>query len=546
MIYWLNADSRKFLSRDYLPEGVSPESRMEAIAKQAEVYLGISGFANKFLSYLHKGYYSLSTPVWTNYGTTRGLPVSCFGSYVSDTMESILGKVAEVGTMCKSGGGTSGYFGDLRSRGARISTGGDSSGPIHFMELFDNTASVVSQSSTRRGSFAAYLPVRHPDIKEFLKIRDTGNKIQEMSLGVNIDNDWMKEMRDGDTDKRKIWSLIIKKRFQSGYPYLHFVDNANLNGPQVYKDKGLTIKGSNLCSEVELLSDEANSFVCVLSSINLLHWDEIVKTDAVETLLQFLDTVNEEFIIKTTNMRFMESANHFAKTQRALGLGVLGWHSYLQSKMIPFESLQAKSLNNTIFKTIRKKCDSTTEEMARIYGEPELLVGYGRRNITTMAIAPTTSSSFILGQVSPSIEPINSNYFTKDLAKGVYGYKNPNLKAILKNHEKDNTETWKSILEHGGSVQHLKFLSDNEREVFKTFGEISQKEIVIQACQRSVYVDQGQSLNIMIPPSTPARDVSQLLIYGWENGLKAFYYHRGGNASQLLARNINECKSCES
>ena len=279
--------------------------------------------------------------------------------------------------------------------------------------------------------------------------------------------------------------------------------------------------------------------------MNLLHWDEIKETDAVETLIYFLDAVNEEFVQKTENIKYMEAAHNFAKSQRALGMGVLGWHSLLQSKMIPFESMEAKCLNNEIWKLIRERSDKATESMAKEYGEPELLKGYGRRNVTTLAVAPTTSSSFILGQVSPSIEPLNSNYFVKNLAKGKFTYKNPYLKELLKKHDKNNDEVWKSILIKGGSVQHINFLSEQEKNVFKTFGEISQKEIVIQASQRQKYIDQAQSLNIMIPPSSSPKEVNALLIEGWELGIKTFYYQRSANPAQELARSILTCASCE-
>ena len=405
---------------------------------------------------------------------------------------------------------------------------------------------VVCGNSARRGSFAATLPVEHPDIEEFLQIRSVGHSIQNMSIGVSITDKWMQEMVDGDKAKRKIWSLVIKKRYETGYPYIMFVDTANNNAPQVYKDKRLKINNSNLCQEIFLHNNPEESFVCVLSSLNLVHWDEIVETDAIETLIYFLDTVNEEFITKTENMKFMQAPRKFAIKQRALGAGVLGWHSLLQSKMIAFESMEAKLLNNSVFKTIRDRADKATQELAQLLGEPELLKGYGRRNVTTMAIAPTTSSSFILGQVSPSIEPLNSNYFVNRLAKGTFTYKNPYLKALLKSYDKNDEETWKSILVKGGSVQHLKFLTTEEKDVFKTFGEISQKEIVIQAAARQKYIDQGQSLNITIPPNTPAKDVSTLLIEGWKMGIKTFYYQRSSSPTQELARNILECKSCQS
>jgi ribonucleoside-diphosphate reductase alpha chain len=544
-IYWLNEDSRKFLSKGYLNEGQTPESRIREIAETAEKYLGIEGFADKFEGYMHKGYYSLSTPVWTNYGNKKGLPVSCFGSYIPDDTRGICDKIGEVAIMSKMGGGTSAYFGDLRPRGSDISTGGKTDGPVRFMEWFDKTAQIISQGSARRGSFVAYLPVEHPDVKEFLQIRDEGNPIQEMSFAVTITDKWMQEMIDGDNEKRKIWGAIIKKRFESGFPYVSFIDNANNFAPQVYKDKGLKIKASNLCNEIQLFSDQENSFVCVISSINLRHWDEIVKTDAVETLIYFLDTVNEEFVIKTESEKYLSSAHNFAKTQRALGLGVLGWHSYLQKNMISFESLEAKIKNNQIFKKIREKCDAATIELAKILGEPELLKGYGRRNVTTMAIAPTTSSSFILGQVSPSIEPENSNYYVKDLAKGKFTYKNPYLLKLLEEKGKNNKEIWNVILTKGGSVQYLDFLSRQEKDVFKTFGEISQKEILIQAAARQKYIDQGQSLNVMIPHDVPAKDVSKLMIFAWEEKIKGLYYQRSSNPSQQLGRDILACKSCE-
>ncbi len=543
---WLNSHSRLFLERGYLEEGMVPELRVRQIAENAERILGIDGYADKFEKYVSLGYYSLSTPVWINYGNKRGLPVSCFNSHVSDTMTDILWKVGEVGIMSKMGGGTSGYFGDLRKRGAKISSGGESSGAAHFMELFDKVSDVVSQGSARRGSFAAYLPVDHPDIEEFLMIRSEGHSIQNMSIGVTVSDDWMNKMIEGDKDKRGIWAKIIKKRFETGYPYIFFTDTVNNNAPQVYKDKGYKINSSNLCSEVALQSTSYESFVCVLSSLNLLHWDEIVQTDAIETLIYFLDTVNQEFIDKTKGMKFMEAPHEFAKNQRALGMGVLGWHSFLQSQMIAFESLEAKMLNSHIWEIIRKRADQASKELADLFGEPEILKGYGRRNVTTIAVAPTTSSSFILGQVSQSVEPLNSNYFVKKLAKGSFTFKNPYLKEILKKYKNDTDEVWKSILIRGGSVQHLDFLSSDEKDVFKTFGEISQKEIIIQAAQRQKFIDQSQSLNIMIPPDIKPKEVSDLLIEAWRMGIKTLYYQRSANPAQELSRNIMTCTSCES
>lgn len=544
---WLNKDSRKFLERDYLLEGETPEQRIRDIAERAEQLLGVSGFADKFEDYMSRGFYSLSTPIWTNFGRKRGLPISCFGSYIPDDIIKILQKIGEVGAMSAGGGGTSAYFGDVRPRGSKISSNGTSTGVHHQLTVFESLTNYVSQGSVRRGSFAAYLPIDHGDIEEFLKIRSEGNDIQEMSFGVTVTDEWLTSMFEGDKEKRRIWALVVKKRFETGYPYIFFTDNVNNQAPQVYKDKGKVIRASNLCTEIFLSTDEDESFVCDLSSINLELWDEISQLpDVVETLGFFLDAVMTEFIEKTEGNIHMKAARNFAINQRALGIGVLGWHSYLQSKMISFESMEAKFVNIEIWDRISKDANAATEKLAKLFGEPPLLEGYDKRNVTMLAIAPTTSSSFILGQVSPSIEPLNSNYFVKDLAKGKFTYRNPYLEKLLKEKGKNDNDTWMSILTHGGSVQHLEFLTQDEKDVFKTFGEISQKDILIQAAERQKFIDQGQSLNIMIPPATKPKEVNELIKFAWENGIKTLYYQRSANPAQELARSIMKCSSCES
>ena len=546
--YWLNKDSRKFLANSYIREGQTAEERVREIANAAEGYLGISGFADKFVDYMSRGWFSLASPVWSNYGLKRGLPISCFGVYVEDDMFAILQKAAEVGAQSKEGGGTSGYFGALRPRGTEISTGGESFGSVHYLDLFETTTNVVSQSNVRRGSFAAYLDVEHPDIKEFLTLREEGSFMQKMSFGVCIGDEWMEEMIAGDKDKRKIWAAILKKRFETGYPYIFWKDTINREKPQVYKDKDMTIWASNLCTEILLPSSDKESFVCCLSSMNLLHYDDWKNTDAVEVLTYFLDSVLTEFINKTGTDKqrgYMDATRNFAINHRALGLGVLGWHSYLQSKMIAFKSNEAKRLNGEIFSLLEKKTTKASRELATLFGEAPILKGYGLRNTTRMAIAPTTSSSAILGQVSPSIEPENSNYYTKDLAKAKISIKNPYLKEVLKQHGKDDKETWKSILETGGSVQHLDFLSENEKAVFETFGEIPQIEIILQAAQRQDYLDQGQSTNLMIHPDAPLKDVNNLMIEAYNLGIRTLYYQRSSNPSQLLTRSLLSCVSCE-
>ena len=545
---WLNEESRKFLSRGYLIEGQTPEERIRQIADQAEKYLNIEGYADKFYEYMSRGYYSLSSPVWANYGQKRGLPVSCFGSYIEDTMDSILYGHAENGMLMKSGGGTSGYFGELRHRGAPITNSGESNGAVHFMQLFDTLANVVSQGNVRRGYFSSYLPIEHPDAEEFLDIGTEGHPIQGMTTGITVSTDFIGKMRAGDPVARKLWAKVLQRRSEVGYPYILFTDNVNNNKPQVYKDLDMKIYASNMCSEIALPSSPDETFTCVLSSINLLHWEEIKETDAIETLTYFLDTVVTEFIAKTRGDRYYERPHKFAERHRALGLGVLGWHSFLQSKMIPFEGREAAKKNLEVAKTLKERTYKASEELAKLYGEPEVLKGYGRRNTTLMAIAPTKSSSTILGQVSQSIEPEFSNYYVKDLAKTKMTVKNPFLKAYLESVYRDTDDVWESIRLADGSVQHLDFLPENIREVFKTFAEINPHSIIDQAAIRQDYIDQAQSLNLMIPADTPVKEINALYLYAHDLGVKSLYYQYGVSQAQALSRKkvMNEgCASCE-
>jgi ribonucleoside-diphosphate reductase alpha chain len=545
---WLNKESRKFLSRGYLLEGQTPEERIRQIANKAEEYLGIPGYADKFYDYMGRGYFSLSSPVWSNYGINRGLPVSCFGSYIEDSMESILYGHAENGMLMKGGGGTSGYFGELRGRGAPIKDSGESSGAVHFMRMYDTLASVVSQGSVRRGFFSAYLPIEHPDADEFLDIGTEGNPIQGLTHGITVTDAFLEKVKAGDKYARKLWAKVLQRRSELGYPYILFTDNMNNNKPDVYKDKNMTIYASNMCSEIALPSNPDETFTCVLSSINLLHWDEIKETDAVEVLTYFLDTVVTEFINKTEGKEYHKRARNFAMRHRALGLGVLGWHSYLQSKMVSFESRTASKTNLEIAKFLKERTYKASAELAVKYGEPELLKGYGRRNATLMAIAPTKSSSSILGQVSQSVEPEFSNFYVKDLAKSKTTIKNTYLKALLKEYDKDTEEIWESIQKADGSVQHLKFLTQEEREVFKTFAEINPHAIIDQAAVRQEYIDQAQSINLMMPSGVPVKEINALMLYAHDMGIKTLYYQFGMSQAQELSRKkvMNEgCVSCE-
>lgn len=846
---WLNESSRIFLHRGYLLEGTEPEDRVRYIADHAEKLLDYPGFADKFYHYMARGYYSLASPIWSNFGLDRGLPISCFGSYIGDSIYDIMNTTAEVGMMSKTGGGTSGYFGAIRPRGAAIKDNGHSDGSFNFAKLFDTVIDVISQGTcyeegtevltdkgfkdfrdvkkgedllahvdeyndisytdtydlitedytgemyhyyaegkfdlsvtpnhrmvfggyrykgegenifpdwdektdiaqakdlvlddytrlfyldentnvqwvvgsdvqvskvdyqgkvycatvplgrlivrrnntvcvsgnSRKGQFAGYIDIEHPDIEEWLDIHKEGNPIQLMYYGVCIGDQWLKEMKEGDAEKRRIWAKVLQRKAESGIPYLFFKDNVNNQKPDVYKDKDMTIYASNLCCvsgdttiltkeygdtpiaehenefvtvwngfewspNVQLLKTNTNqrlflvelsngksirctdyhkwyikysenadpivketidlspgdkldvwylpdsntpvpevhvisvtdiceredvyccneplrhrvvfngintgnceialpssleeSFVCCLSSMNALYFDEWKDTDAVETMTYFLDAVMEEFIQKSKSIPMMEKAHRFASRHRAIGIGVLGWHSYLQYKHTPFESFQAMQLNNELFKTIHDRSYAASREMAERYGEPDVLKGYGRRHTCLQSVAPTKSSSFILGGVSPSVEPIRSNYYIKDLAKIKTTYRNPLLTKVLQEKGLDNEATWQSILVNDGSVQHLEGLSDEDKEVFKTWQEISQLTIIQQAAQRQKYIDQGQSINILVHPDTPTKDINQLYLTAHELGMKSIYYQFSMSAAQKFNRALlNTCTTCES
>lgn len=543
--YWVNDISMTQLKNGYLLPEQTVQERVKEIAKNSQNIYDITDFALKIEDYTSRGWFSFSSPIWANFGLDRGLPIACNGSYINDSVESILETQAEVGMLTKMGAGTAAYFGNIRPRGSKIKNNGISSGSVHFMQLFDKLIDVISQGNVRRGNFAAYLPIDHEDIDEFLNIKTEGNEIQNIFHAVCIPDGWMQSMIDGDKDKRKVWAKVLKCRIELGLPYIFFGDNVNNALPKWYKDKGLSVKHSQLCSEILEYTDKDKTFVCDLASMNLIHYDEWKDTDAVMILTYLLDAVMEEYIQKTKSIPFLHKAHKFATEHRALGIGALGWHSFLQSKMIPFESLQALSLNKAIFKNIQENSIKASENLALWYGEPKMLKGYNRRNTTLQAVAPTKSSSSILGQASPSIEPLKSNYFIKDLAKSKFVYKNPYLEKLLDEKGYNTLNTWNIIAHYNGSVQNLDFLNKDEKDIFKTFEEIEPISIIQQAAMRQQFIDQGQSLNLMIHPDRPIKDINALYIKAWKLGIKTLYYQYSNNAAQNLSRDILNCTYCE-
>lgn len=544
---WLTDDARKFLHRGYIDADKSAEVRAREITDRAQellISMGLKNhenFSNDLYKMVENGWVSFSSPVWSNFGK-RGLPISCFGSVMPDSVEGMATTGAETIMMTKMGGGTSCYLGEVREMGSPISTGGLADGPAHYAKHLDSIVDIFKQADTRRGACAVYLDVDHTDIESFLQIKHEGNPIQNLQYGVNISDEWMESMIEGDMKKRSIWAKILTSKANIGFPYLHFSGNSNNNAPAIYSKYGRTIKGSNLCNEIYLHSSELESFVCCLSSINLLYFDDWKDTNLVEMMLKFLDAVMEEFIQKASDIKYMERAVKFARNERALGLGVLGWSSYLQSNMIPIESIQARLLNKKVFKTIRESAEVYRVNQLRDLGPGELDPSV--RNTTLLTIPPSKSTSFIMG-VSSNIEVDKSNYYIKDLAKIKTSYVNPFLLKLLRDKGFDTEDVWDSILNKDGSVQHLDFLTKEEKDVFKTSMEISQGELVVQNADRQKYIDQGISFNLSIHPSIPIKEVNKLYIEAWRLGIKGVYYQYSKNSAQAFATELNNCVACD-
>jgi ribonucleoside-diphosphate reductase alpha chain len=549
---WLTDDARVFLDRGYI-QNITAEQRYREIADRVEQITGIDGISDKIYEYSSKNLLSYSSPILSNFGNNKGLPISCNFGVVDDTLHSILHGMYEMGMLAKNGAGTAKNMSAIRAYGQTYGKDGlgKSEGLISWVNEYSSIISKVNQGGMRRGFLTVYCSIEHPEIDWFLDIgangdvtKSPGYGIQNITTGVTIPAGWIDSMKSGDKEKRKIYAKVLKRRSEIGFPYILFEDNCDNQKPEVYIDKDMKIFTSNICTEVIEYCDNEKEFACCLMSLNLAHFDEWPE-DLVFVANIILDAVISEYIDKGENTPGLEKAVRFAKEHRAIGVGVLGLHSYLQKKMVAFGGLESYQINNKIFKHIREESDRASRWMAAEWGEPEILKGYGHRNTTRVAIAPTKSSSFIMGQWSPSIEPIKSNYHEKTLAKIQTTYKNPTLIPVLEKYGKNTRETWQSILENNGSVQHLDFLSELEKDVFKTFSEISQVDIIKLAAQRQRYIDQGQSINLMIHPKTPPKDVSNLVLMAHEEGLKTLYYQYSINAAQEFNENLMTCSSCE-
>ena len=551
-IDWFNEESSSILNKGYLLKGETVEDAIERIARVVEKYNPeVEGIYEKTTEAIVKGWLSMSSPIWANAGTERGLPISCFNVHIEDSVESYASKLGEVIMQTKVGGGTSGSF-DMREFGAPITDNGHSNGVMAFINSFDHTMKFMNQGNTRRGSFAAYLKIDHPDIEKFLNVKSVGDDNQSIFTGVIVTDEWFEQMMDQenvDTYKRNIWAKVLKSRQEKGIPYVFFDGNVQRGRPDAYKELGLTISGSNLCAEVMLPSSQDESFICALLSTNMERWDEWRNTDLLFTANCIIDAILQEFIDKAKGRKHFEPTVKFAERHRAVGIGVLGYHSYLQKNNIPFESDEARAINREYFKELQEKLYQSSEKLGELKGHApifnETTSSKPRRNVTLMAIAPTTSSSAILGQVSAGIEPYSSNYYKVGLAKGNFMRKNKYLEKLLDDKGLNTKSVWKTIMLNDGSVQHLSGLTEHEKNVFKTFKEISQKEIIIHASIRQRWIDQGQSLNLNIPPDVPMKEVNKLMIDAYYAGIKTLYYQRSKSVSKDMLKNVVNCSSCE-
>jgi len=561
---WMGIESLDTLRGGYLLEGETPYDMYKRVAHAGAAYYDEplrSELEKRLFDYMWNNWLGLASPVCSNFGTNRALPISCYNQHVPDSISGIFKSYHEAALLTKNGGGMGGYWGGVRGRGQTVGKSGSSQGIVPWLKVWEQTFQSVSQGGVRRGAAAAYLDVEHSDIEEFIDIRRPTGDISRRCLSNNFHHavvygdDFMNRAIEGDKTARNLWEKSLKARLETGEHYMMFRDNANNNLPECYVKNGLKVSGSNLCSEIFLHTDENHTFVCCLSSVNLARYDER-KNDKLflKDCIYFLDAVMEEFIQKGSKMEGLEKAVRFAVKSRALGLGALGWHTLLQNKLIPFDSFDAMNLNAEIFRKMDKLTLEASKELAVLKGVPEWCID--TRNSHRMAIAPTVSNSLISGGVSQGIEPIVANYYAQKTAKGTFVRKNPALQKLLIEKGMDTFEVWQEINNNGGSVQNLKVLSDHEKEVFATAREINQHAIIKQAAQRQRWIDQGQSVNLFFAAPATLNDddkrqlgkyIHEVHLEAWKGGLKSLYYLRGESILKAdnIYRSSGECKACE-
>jgi ribonucleoside-diphosphate reductase alpha chain len=573
---WANTEIYvKTISKGYLLPGEKPKDAYWRVATRVAQRLEKPQMATKFFDYIWKGWLNLATPVLSNTGTDRGLPISCFGIDVADSIYDIGNKNLELMLLAKHGGGVGIGINQIRPAGSNISGNGTSDGVVPFAKIYDSTILATNQGSVRRGAASVNLNIDHKDFDEWIEIREPKGDVNRQSLNLHqcavVGDKFMRKLQDGEPDARRKWGKLLQKRKATGEPYIMYKGNVNKNNPEMYKKNGLKVHMTNICSEITLHTDENHSFVCCLSSVNLARYNEWKDTDLVYTATWFLDGVLSEFIQKAKNMRGFENSVASAEKGRALGLGVLGWHTYLQQNGIPFEGMEAQFETRKIFSQLKIESERASRDMASEMGEPLWCRESGFRNTHLRAVAPTVSNSKLAGNVSAGIEPWAANVFTEQTAKGTFIRKNTELEKVLRKAGINNKDTWDKILEDGGSVQDLKDLdgwcylggkmiqcSDIKEEdkdktypvkdVFRTFKEINQMDLVKQAGVRQQYIDQGVSLNLAFPSIASPKWINQVTMEAWKQGIKTLYYMRTESVlrGDIATRAVDpDCVACD-
>ena len=549
---WMDEVSLATISKGYLLPNETPKKAYRRVAAAAASRLKKPELENRFFKILWNGWLGLASPVLSNMGTDRGLPISCFGIDTPDSIRGISLTNAELMKLTSQGGGVGISVSRIRPRGTSISGNGKSEGVVPWCKIYDSAIIATNQGSVRRGAASVNLDINHPDIGEYLQIRrpkgDPNRQCLNLHQCVVVDDPFMRRLESRDQDAMSLWAEILKSRMETGEPYVMFKDNVNKNNPIAYMMNNLDVTMTNICTEITLFTDEEHSFICCLSSLNLAKYNEWKDTDTVELSTWFLDGVMQEFIDKSQGRDSLKRTHNHAKKGRALGLGVVGWHTYLQQKGMPFNSIASTAYTHNIFSDIKNKAEKASRDMAQEYGEPVWCKGTGMRNTHLIAIAPTVSNSVILGGISAGIEPLPANIYTFNGAKGTFIRKNKVLESILEKKNENKNQWWDQMLADGGSAQNLpdNVLTPDEKELFLTFPEINQLELVRQAAIRQRYLDQTQSLNLSFDPSDSPKWINQVHMEAWKLGIKTLYYLRTDSVIKGdLGSRQADCISCD-
>ncbi|MDA8685599.1 ribonucleoside-diphosphate reductase subunit alpha [Robiginitalea sp.] len=549
---WMDEISLATISKGYLLQGETVKTAYKRVALASANRLKKPELASKFFKYIWNGWIGLASPVISNMGTDRGLPISCFGVDTPDSIRGIGLTNAELMKLTASGGGVGISLSRIRERGEAITGNGKSEGVVPWAKIYDSSIIATNQGNVRRGAASVNLDIEHGDIEEFLQIRrpkgDPNRQCLNLHQCVVVGDTFMRKLEARDPEAMNRWATVLKSRMETGEPYIMYKDNVNKNNPIAYRVNNLEVSMTNICSEITLFTDEEHSFICCLSSLNLAKWEEYKDTDCIQTAIWFLDGVMQEFIDKSNGKDSLRRTHNHAKKGRALGLGVMGWHTFLQQKGLPFNSVASTVHTRNIFNKIRSESESASMDLAAEYGEPLWCKGTGMRNTHLLAVAPTVSNSVICGGISAGIEPLPANVYTFNGAKGTFIRKNKSLEALLESKGENKEKWWKQMLQEGGSVMGLPdtILSSEEKEVFLTFSETNQLELVKQAAERQKYIDQTQSLNLSFDPNDSPKWINQVHMEGWKLGIKTFYYLRTDSVIKGdLGSRQADCISCD-